>query len=84
VDFVAAFKVAEAVWWFLVAVVVAAKWRRHALAAAFLIFGASDLIELRTGAWWRPWWLAGLKVACVVAIVALSLAWFRRARRPGP
>ena len=25
--------------------------------AVSLLFGISDLVEARTGAWWRPWWL---------------------------
>lgn len=35
------------------------------LTLAFLAFGVSDLIEARTGAWWRPAWLLILKAACV-------------------
>ena len=36
------------------------------LAVAFLIFSISDVIESRTGAWWRPPWLLVMKIACVV------------------
>lgn len=39
------------------------------LAAAFLAFSASDLIEAETGSWWDPPWLLVLKVACVAAMV---------------
>ncbi len=39
------------------------------LAAAFLAFGISDLIESRTGAWWRPVWLLILKATCVAVII---------------
>jgi hypothetical protein len=39
------------------------------LAAAFLVFGISDLIESRTGAWWRPPWLFVMKAACVLVFV---------------
>jgi len=37
------------------------------LAAAFVLFGCSDLIEARTGAWWRPLWLLLLKAGCIGA-----------------
>ena len=31
--------------------------RVTALAAVtFLLFGGSDVVEVQTGAWWRPWW----------------------------
>jgi hypothetical protein len=68
----------EAVLWFAVAVaLLAAAWRGPSsrrkilmiLAAAFAAFGASDLIEMRTGAWWRPPWLLAMKGACVAVFV---------------
>ncbi len=32
--------------------------RASAIAAlTFLLFGASDIVEAKTGAWWRHWWL---------------------------
>lgn len=39
------------------------------LAVAFAIFGVSDIIEARTGAWWRPWWLLAWKAGCVLVFV---------------
>ncbi len=41
--------------------------RRLLLIAALTLaaFGASDLVEVRTGAWWRPWWLLAWKALCV-------------------
>ena len=50
-------------------------------AATFLLFGISDLVEIRTGAWWRPWWLFVWKAACVVAMVWLLVDDMRRKRR---
>lgn len=44
--------------------------RRWQLAGTLAAFGASDLIELQTGAWWRPWWLLLLKATCLI-----SFAW---------
>lgn len=37
-------------------------------AAVLMAFGASDLVETQTGAWWRPWWLLLWKAACVIAL----------------
>ena len=36
------------------------------LSVAFLVFAVSDLIEMRTGAWWRPLRLLAIKAACIV------------------
>ena len=30
--------------------------RMGVLAAALVMFGLSDVVEVRTGAWYRPWW----------------------------
>ena len=68
----------EAGLWFAVSLILLAKlWRATGrlrrvfaiLAAAFFVFGVSDLIESQTGAWWRPWWLLLLKVGCVAVFV---------------
>ncbi|MCC7291024.1 MAG: hypothetical protein IT449_03060 [Phycisphaerales bacterium] len=47
--------------------------RRMLVAGALTLaaFGGSDLVEVHTGAWWRPWWLLGWKAACVGALVLL-------------
>lgn len=50
------------------------------LAVAFLAFGFSDLIEARTGAWWRPVWLLLLKSGCI-AVFAYGLWEHLRLRR---
>ncbi len=63
----------------------AARRRAVALAAlTFTVFGVSDLVEVQTGAWWRPWWLLVWKSACVVVLVALLVRHVRAARRPAP
>jgi hypothetical protein len=38
------------------------------LVVALAAFGGSDLVEARTGAWWKPWWLFAWKTACVVSL----------------
>lgn len=79
----------ESVLWFVFAVAFGAiafratgRRRRLSLtlAAAFLAFGISDLIEARTGAWWRPIWLLFLKASCV-AVFAYGYWEYRRIRR---
>lgn len=39
------------------------------LVVTLAIFGGSDLVEARTGAWWKPWWLLVWKAACVVVLL---------------
>ena len=38
-------------------------------AIAFMLFGVSDLIEAKTGAWWRPAELLMLKGTCVLIFI---------------
>ena len=52
----------------------------YVAAAAFFLFGVSDLIEIYTGAWWRPLWLLLWKGSCIVGLVT-CLIWHLRARR---
>ncbi len=83
------FNLGEAALWFACAVAVAVASRRSVpvlrrnawlVAVAFLAFGVSDLIEVRTGAWWRPWWLFVLKSACV--LILLTCLWrYQRAKK---
>jgi ABC-type iron transport system FetAB permease component len=79
----------EAVVWAVLAVVVvgyttraARAWRPTlvVLALTMLVFGASDVVESRTGAWWRPWWLFVWKALCVVALLVGFLRLFRLRR----
>ncbi|MBN2446736.1 MAG: hypothetical protein JXO22_08420 [Phycisphaerae bacterium] len=81
----------EAAWWWLIALAfVYYAWRQRGgarqrcwiAAAVFFLFGASDLIEMQTGAWWKPWWLFAWKAACVLAMPYLVIADYR-ARRKG-
>lgn len=52
-------------------------------AIAFLAFGLSDIIEITTGAWWRPWWLFALKATCVLMLIWLYIEYVRSRRRRG-
>ena len=78
----------EAGWWILlglivVALVVArrskAKWALP-LAVTLIAFGLSDVMEVQTGAWYRPWWMLLWKAACVIVLAGYGLAWWRRRR----
>ena len=57
--------------------------RRLCLGAsvAFLAFGASDVVEVQSGAWWRPWWLLAWKAACIGALAVLLVLYWRRRRK---
>jgi hypothetical protein len=52
-----------------------------ALAFALAIFGLSDVVEVHTGAWWRPWWLFAWKAACVVVLLCAFMNYFRIRKR---
>ncbi len=55
----------------------------NSLGYAFILFGISDLIEMRTGAWWRPWWLLLIKALCLLFIVASFIINFSRKKIHG-
>lgn len=38
-------------------------------AGVLAVFSLTDLMEIRTGAWWDPWWLFALKASCVAALL---------------
>lgn len=60
-------------------------WHRqhHRIAAVnFLLFGLSDIVEVQTGAWWRPWWLFLWKSACVLTMLGLLVTYLRRRHSP--
>ncbi len=45
---------------------------------ALICFGASDVVEVWTGAWWRPWWLLVWKAACLSVVISLVVDHYRR------
>jgi hypothetical protein len=75
---------AEACLWWIIAIICPAKRARRSLLTgiALISFGASDVVEAQTGAWWRPWWLLAWKGACVVAILTFTLRHFLLRRDP--
>ena len=83
----------EAGVWLVVALILVAKaWRAEGrlrrifsvLAGAFFVFSISDLIEAQTGAWWRPWWLLAMKVACVAVFFFGFREYYRMKGKSGP
>ncbi len=56
------------------------KPERIVLAVTFLAFAYSDYVELRTGAWWRPWWLLVLKGTCLVCFAGLGISAWAKSR----
>lgn len=74
---------AEAGLWAAFAVVALIKRTGRAswlLAAALLLFGLSDIVETRTGAWYKPWWLFAWKALCVLCILIFGIAVLRKLR----
>lgn len=82
------FNFAEAGLWAAIGVVLlvrsvrAGSARRRAVSAGlvFLLFGFSDVIEMRTRAWYEPVGLLVFKAACIAGLLAVW-ALHRRARR---
>ena len=74
----------EAGVWFVVAGVVAWRAKRPGLAVAVMLFGVSDLVEIWSGAWWRPWWLLVWKAACLAVMVPAALGAVRAGRSTSP
>ena len=77
---------AEAGLWFVIAVIAVAiatrkpgpvRCRCLILAVTLAAFGVSDLVETRTGAWWRPWWLLAWKSLCVAVLLVLLAEHYR-------
>jgi hypothetical protein len=44
---------------------------------SLVAFGASDICEVQTGAWWTPWWLLLWKCACVLMVSGAVVGLFR-------
>ena len=68
----------EAGLWAVLAVVVAFRYRRSVAglrrvaavtSVLLMLFAVSDVIEMHTGAWWRPWPLLVFKGICLVGLI---------------
>lgn len=86
----ATFNLLEALFWLTVAAgFVAAFYRKRRngrlmLGAALLLFlfGVSDFVEMKTGAWYRPWWLFGWKAANLVGLVVVFVLLWKQREEP--
>lgn len=43
---------------------------------SFVMFSASDLIEMKTGAWWNPPALMYFKGLCIFFLVTAGICWY--------
>jgi hypothetical protein len=89
----ALFNGCEAALWWALAIVVAVKFGRKQSPAQptarwavmwLVLFGISDVIEISTGAWWRPWPLLALKGTCLAALLGCGWNLVRAAARARP
>ena len=55
--------------------------RCFVLGVVFIAFGGSDVVEVQTGAWWRPWWLLAWKGGCLTCMVQQLIQYVRMRRR---
>ena len=77
------FNLCEGIMWVVIALILAIKavkqrqYRRFSIWASvsFLLFGVSDFIEMKTGAWWEPWPLLLLKAVCVASFLACLVSY---------
>ncbi len=81
-----------ALWLVLGSVVFIYSWRQElrlrptlrTLAITLVVFGTSDIVEARTGAWWKPWWLFVWKAACVLVLLLGLIHYYRLTKKvPG-
>ena len=80
------------VWFFLAVVLFLYSFRRERrlrstlwlLAVTLAVFGGSDLVEARTGAWWKPWWLFVWKALCVIALLIGFVRYYRLTKSSKP
>ena len=71
------FNLAESIVWLVIAIYFFCFSRKGTrfksnyliLSIVFVLFGISDLIEIQTGAWWRPFSLLIYKGACLLIIL---------------
>ncbi|MEZ6125988.1 MAG: hypothetical protein R3C49_22905 [Planctomycetaceae bacterium] len=85
-DYVLVFNAIEVVLWTVVGAILLTnhvpgpKRLRLIAALGFLLFAGSDAVEMRTGAWWRPWWLLVWKATCLFLLVGTAIVWLRYRR----
>ena len=48
----------------------------------FTMFGISDFVEIKTGAWYKPWWLLVWKASTLLGLVVVFVLFRKRRRQP--
>lgn len=59
------------------------KHRWPVIAVTLILFGISDIVETRTGAWWKPWWLFVWKALCVLVLAVCVIQHYSQRRKNG-
>ncbi|XLQ20148.1 MAG: hypothetical protein ACKUBY_00005 [Candidatus Moraniibacteriota bacterium] len=61
--------------------IIPCKYKRLALFTFLILifFGFTDFIEIKTGAYWTPWWLLTWNAFCILGLI-LALAWYIKIR----
>ncbi len=78
----------EAIFWFLIGLSLLATalldqsksiYRKNLITSTllFFAFGVSDLIEMQTGAWWRPLGLLLLKGGCIIGFILCFIRYLK-------
>lgn len=79
-----AFNLLESAMWLVLGAMVAVRARSaiprlrrvgFVTAIALLAFAGTDIVEARTGAWFRPWWLLVYNGLCIAVLVGCYVAY---------
>lgn len=84
-DALAIFNCFEAAWWISVGFFIYRRGRAYRIGRVasvwFVLFGISDIIEVFTGAPWRPWPLLVYKGICIIVLISCGQIYRARLRR---
>jgi hypothetical protein len=79
-----AFNLLEAAMWLVLGTIVAVRARLavprlrrvgFVAASALIAFAGTDIVEARTGAWFRPWWLLVYNGLCIAVLLGCYVAY---------